>query len=45
MTVITIIHVMQSNAFRNARMTFKEGENLEDMVLNSIEKSKGKWIL
>ena len=29
----------------NAKMTFREGENKEDMVLNSIEKKKGKWIL
>jgi len=30
----------------NAKMTFREGENKEDIVLNRlIEKNKGKWIL
>jgi hypothetical protein len=34
-----------TNCFQNAKMTFREGENKEDMVLNRIEKKKGKWIL
>ena len=29
----------------NAKMTFREGEDKENMVLNRIEKKKGKWIL
>ncbi len=29
----------------NAKMTFREGENKEDIGLNRIEKNKGKWIL
>jgi hypothetical protein len=30
----------------NAKMTFREGENNEDIGLNRlIEKNKGKWIL
>ncbi len=29
----------------NAKMTFREGEIEEDIVLNRIEKNKGKWIL
>ncbi len=35
-----------TNMPSNAKMTFREGENKEDMVLNRlIEKNKGKWIL
>jgi hypothetical protein len=35
-----------TNCLQDARMTFREGENKEDMVLNRlIEKNKGKWIL
>jgi hypothetical protein len=34
-----------TNCFRNAKMTFREGEDEEDIVLNRIEKKKSKWIL